>query len=204
MKDEIDAGLITRYCLLKHPEPWTPRPIEQRHLRSWTLRVQALKDNRQQEQNRLEPHVVSGMADVAAQMKEHLLCWTQRSRSWKKRSTITSTCIPELKHDAQLIASIPGVAMTTVARVLGRLCDTRRFDSAEAFAAFLGVTPKQRTSGSSVKGRTMMSKTATHHLGPHCSSQAWQPTVIIPTCVSFRSSASYRLAKKGIHWCSDE
>ncbi|MFB9795284.1 transposase, partial [Shinella granuli] len=71
---------------------------------------------------------------------------------------------PDLKNDAQLIASIPGLGMTTIARVLGHIGDIRRFKNAKAFAAFLGVTPKQRTSGSSVRGRTVMSKTGSTSL----------------------------------------
>lgn len=35
----------------------------------------------------------------------------------------------------------------------------RRFASAKALTAFIGVTPRQRLSGSSVKGRTMLSRT---------------------------------------------
>ncbi|MDQ1925217.1 IS110 family transposase, partial [Massilia pseudoviolaceinigra] len=64
--DEIDSRLIARYCLAMEPERWTPPPLEQRQLRAWTLRVQALKDIRQQEANRLEAHTVAGMQDVAA------------------------------------------------------------------------------------------------------------------------------------------
>ena len=65
---------------------------------------------------------------------------------------------PALKRDAELIDSIPGIGATTVARVLGHLGDIRRFKSAKAFAA-LGVTPRQATSGSSLRGRTIVSKT---------------------------------------------
>ena len=48
---------------------------------------------------------------------------------------------------------------TTVARVLAYVGDVRRFEGAKALTAYIGVTPRQRTSGSSVKGRTMMSRT---------------------------------------------
>jgi len=30
--DKVDAGLIARFCLAMHPEPWTPVPPEMRHL----------------------------------------------------------------------------------------------------------------------------------------------------------------------------
>ena len=56
--DEIDAGLIARYCLAMNAELWTPPPLEQRQLRGWTLLLQALKDIRQLEGNRLEAHTI--------------------------------------------------------------------------------------------------------------------------------------------------
>ncbi len=66
---------------------------------------------------------------------------------------------PDLKRDAELLHSIPGIGKTTVAKVLAYAGDVRRFTNAKALAAFIGVTPRQRVSGSSVKGRTMMSRT---------------------------------------------
>ena len=162
--DGIDAGLSARYCLIMKPAPWTPPPLEQRQLRAWTMRVQALKDIRQQEANRLEAHAVSGMEDVAANVKVHLAWLDAEIKKLEDENNDHIDRHPALKSDAELIASIPGIAMTTVARILGHLGDIRRFENAKAFAAFLGVTPKQRTSGTSVKGRTMISKTGNSSL----------------------------------------
>nr|WP_290125716.1 IS110 family transposase [Janthinobacterium lividum] len=64
-----------------------------------------------------------------------------------------------MKHNAQLLVSIPGIGIATAARILGQLGDIRRFCNAKVFAAFLGVTPRQRNSGASVKGRSMISRT---------------------------------------------
>lgn len=63
------------------------------------------------------------------------------------------------KRDALLLHSIPGIGNTTVAKVLAYAGDVRRFTNAMALASFIGVTPRQRLSGSSVNGRTMMSRT---------------------------------------------
>jgi transposase len=66
---------------------------------------------------------------------------------------------PSLREDAKLITSIPGVGKTTAAKVMAYLGDVRRFQNAKALAAFVGVTPKQKQSGSSVRGRTALSRT---------------------------------------------
>ncbi|MCR5881406.1 transposase [Rhizobacter sp. J219] len=46
-----------------------------------------------------------------------------------------------------------------MAKVLAYIGDIRRFRNAKALAAFIGVTPRLKLSGSSVKGRTMLSRT---------------------------------------------
>ena len=66
---------------------------------------------------------------------------------------------PDLKRDAQLLHSIPGIGQVTVSKVLALLGDVRRFSSAKALSAFIGLTPRLRESGSSVRGRSMMSRT---------------------------------------------
>lgn len=63
------------------------------------------------------------------------------------------------QYHAELMASIPGIGRTTVAVMLGYVGDMRRCNSAKALAAHLGVGPRQRTSGTSVRGRTSMSRT---------------------------------------------
>ena len=131
---------------------------------TWTLRVQSLKDIRQQEQNRIEAHIVAGLQDVADNVAEHIKWLDAEIRKLQDDIDDHIDRHPGLKNDAALIASIPGLGMTTVARILGHLGDIRRFKNAKAFAAFLGVTPKQRTSGTSLKGRTMLCKTGSTSL----------------------------------------
>ena len=162
--DIIDAGLIARYCAAMRPEPWVPPPLEQRQLRAWSQRVQTLKDIRQQEENRLEALKISGVEDVADHVQQ-LIDWLSKEIAQLEKDIDNHiNHHPNLKHDADLLASIPGLGMTTVAKILGHLGDIRRFDSAKTFAAFLGVTPKQRSSGTSVRGRTMISRTGSTSL----------------------------------------
>lgn len=58
----------------------------------------------------------------------------------------------------ELITSIPGLGNTTAAKVLAYLGEVHRFKSANALAAFIGVTPKLKESASSARGRSMISR----------------------------------------------
>lgn len=66
---------------------------------------------------------------------------------------------PDLKHDSDLMQSIPGIGSRASAQFLAYIGDVRRFKNAKALAAFIGVTPRQKQSGTSVRGRNMLSRT---------------------------------------------
>ncbi|WP_432380449.1 IS110 family transposase [Duganella sp. P38] len=156
--DKADAALIARYCAAMAPATWAPAPLEQRQLRAWSQRILALKDMRQQERNRLESYEASGMGEVAEHARLLIAWFDTEIKQLEDDVDDHIDRHPGLKHDAQLITSIPGIGNTTAARILGQLGDIRRFGNAKALAAFLGVTPRQRSSGTSLRGRTIISR----------------------------------------------
>ena len=157
--DRADAALLARFCAALRPALWTPPPVAWRELRGWVDRLQALKEMHQQESNRMEAHQASGQTHLVKDVQTHLDWLAKQIKELERGINEHIDHHPDLKHDADLLSSIPGIGDTTVAKVLAYAGDVRRFASAKALAAFVGVTPRQRQSGSSVKGKTMMSRT---------------------------------------------
>ena len=157
--DRADAALLARFCVAMRPSLWTPPPVAWRELRGWVDRLQALKDMYQQESNRMEAHLASGQTHLIQDVQIHLDWLNNKIEQLTRDINDHIDRHPDLKHDAELLGSIPGIGDVTVAKVLGYAGDVRRFANAKALAAFIGVTPRQRLSGSSVKGRTMMRRT---------------------------------------------
>lgn len=156
--DQADAALLARFCLAMRPVLWTPPPPEYRQLRAWVDRLQALKDMQQQEANRVEAHLAAHQSALVASVQVHLDWLGGQIALIERQINDHIDQHPNLKHDAVLIRSIPGIGDTTVAKVLAYGGDVRRFVSAKALAAFIGVSPRQRQSGTSIKGRTMISR----------------------------------------------
>lgn len=156
--DKADAALIARFCLALRPEPWTPPPPAYRQLRAWVDRLDSLKEMHQQELNRLEAHRSSDQRDVAAHVQLHVDWLATEIVKLKGDIDDHIDRHPDLKTDTALMESIPGIGGTTAVKVLAYLGDIRRFDNAKALAAFVGVTPRQHQSGSSVQKRTMLSR----------------------------------------------
>ncbi|WP_250126183.1 transposase [Chroococcidiopsis sp. CCMEE 29] len=65
---------------------------------------------------------------------------------------------PELKSQRDLLTSIPGVGDQTAASILAEIGSIDTFESARQLAAYSGLTPRERTSGTSVRGKTSLSR----------------------------------------------
>ena len=156
--DKADAALIARFCAALSPEPWCPPSVAIRQLRSLVERLQALKDMHQQEANRMEAAQATSDILSAENVSEHM---DYLEAAIKKLQTAIDDHIegePALHNDAQLLASIPGIGAVTIAKVMAYTGNVERFANAKALSAFAGVCPQQRQSGTSVKGRTIISR----------------------------------------------
>ena len=156
--DQADAALLARFCAAMKPELWEPPSAAQRQLRGWVDRLQALKDMRQQELNRLEALAAIEHAELKAHVQAHVAWLEQHIALLERDIDDHIDRHPGLKNDARLLETIPGLGATTTAKLLAYAGDVRRFRSAKALTAFIGVCPRQRLSGTSVRGRAMMSR----------------------------------------------
>ena len=154
--DRADAALLARFGQAMRPEPWVAPSLEVRQLRALVDRLHNLKEMHQQEANRLE--AAMNQTGMRESIESHMQ-WLQAGiKQLERQIDDHIDGHPQLRADAKLITSIPGVGNTTAAKVMAYLGDVRRFKNAKALAAFIGVTPRLRLSGSSVRGRSMISR----------------------------------------------
>ena len=152
--DKLDAGLIARFCQSEQPEPWTPPAPEIKALRELLHQYDSLQAARQQVRNRLGAGLNSSLVREQLQAQQQLL--EAQLAQLKKAIAEHIDHFPELKRNQELLKSIPAIGSLTAAKI--QAADTHRFKSAQALAAFAGVTPMNRVSGTSVRGRPKFSK----------------------------------------------
>ena len=187
--DKADAALLARFCAALTPERWCPPSPAVRQLRSLVERLQALKDMHQQEMNRMEAATASGDELATGYIGEHVSYLETAIKRLQEGIEDHIAGQPELHGDARLLTSIPGVGVVTVAKVLAYAGDVSRFGSAKALSAFAGVCPQQRLSGTSVKGRTVMSQARRRRAAPRrCTCRAWWQCALIHWCRTWRSA----------------
>jgi transposase len=152
--DKVDAGLIARFCAAMDPEQWHPLPVEIRELRDLVRRLEALNQMHQQERNRLE-----GASEmITSHLQHHLTFLAQEIKQLKTQIQNHIDKHPDLKHRKELLESIPGIGKATINVILSEFGEITQFRNAKALAAFIGVAPKVRQSGTSLRPRATMSK----------------------------------------------
>lgn len=152
--DKVDAQLIAEFCRERRPEPWqAPTPAEQA-LRAMVLRLDALQAMRTQESNRLDVARDIVKADIAG----HIQWLDSEIKALIKKIRTHINDDPDMKNKQALLDSVPGLGERTIAMLLAYCMHPGRFANARQAVAFAGLDPRQRESGSSVKGKPRMSK----------------------------------------------
>jgi transposase len=188
--DRQDARLIADFCASQRPELWSPPPPEQQELHDLARRLATLKKMRQQEENRLKSGVLASGARRS--IEQHIAFLRQQIVELEAALDDHRDHHPGLQEQVDLLDSIPGIGPTTAYAILGELTDITYFGAASQLAAHAGLTPAQRCSGSSVRGKTTLSKKGNARLR----AALYMPAITARRCSpAFRTFAD-RLADK--------
>jgi transposase len=152
--DALDAQLLAQFAAERQPPRWTPPPQVYHELRQRLVARDGLLSMRQQARNQRHalqqwPVVVSSVCDhlnkVIAELETRLreldaeIAQVMRDGAWAE--------------SASLLTTIKGIGMVTTAWLLVSTLNFEGCASAEAAAAYAGLVPLARESGSSVRGR---------------------------------------------------
>jgi transposase len=150
--DRVDAALIAGFCAERRPPAWCPPGREVQELQALVRRLDALIEMRTAEENRLSSGIpVAAVRESVGELIAHLSEQIKRTEALI-RAHVNSH--PGLKRQRELLDSIPGIGETTAAELLAEVPDFSQYRSARHVAAFAGLVPRERQSGSSVRGRS--------------------------------------------------
>jgi transposase len=158
--DRKDSVIIARFLSDRQQELplWQPEPQEVRHLKAMLARLNALDADIQREQNRLEKALVQKASQrVESSIRTMIDALQQERKKLEQDIDNHVDGTPSLKEDRRLLESIPGIGRVLSVELMATM-RSRDFESAGQVAAFLGLVPIMRQSGSSVDERPRMSK----------------------------------------------
>lgn len=153
--DKADARLIARFCEAVHPMAWQPDPPEIRKLQALGRRRDALVSMRTQELNRLP----SADSTIKESIKSVIETLDQQIEQITELIKEHINNHPDLKNKSTLLRTIPGVGDATIEAILSEVNGFENFKSIEQVVAYMGLSPQEKTSGSSVRGKARICKT---------------------------------------------
>lgn len=151
--DALDADLIAHFTATQQPALWAPPAPEIRALQALVRRLDALYGMHTQESNRLETATV---AEVHASIEAVLANLDAQIAHVKQLIRDHIDQHPGLRHQRDLLTSIPGIGEATAAVLIAELFD-KPYRSARQAAAFAGLVPRLHESGT-LRGRARLSK----------------------------------------------
>ncbi len=162
--DRLDALALAQYTAERRPGAWQPPGPELQELASLLGRRADLLHMRQAERNRLQqfagrpgeaPAVTASVQAVLTALERALAEIEGALAAWRDAH-------PPLDAQAERLDSLPGVGDKTVLPLLALLLRwhllTGGRGSDKALTAFVGLDPRTRTSGVSVRKRPLISK----------------------------------------------
>jgi transposase len=158
--DKTDAKLIARFCEKMVPTLWQPPAAEIEYLRGLGRRRDALVNMRTQEINRKE----NSNETVNLSVQSVLVCLNNEIEQISKLIKEHISKHPDLKHKHDLLNSISGVGPSTIEVILSEINAFEGFETVEQVVAYIGLSPKENTSGTSLKGKSAICKTGNARL----------------------------------------
>lgn len=156
--DQHDARLLARFGHERQPPAWHPPALPVRHLKALLRRLEALEQDQQRERNRLEKYEIEDVpAVVLASVRSMITTLEQELTALQRRIEEHIDAHPELNEQRQLLQTVPGIGPKLSAWFLA-LFGTKDFRSGKQAAAFLGLFPTERQSGTSVRGHPALAK----------------------------------------------
>jgi transposase len=155
--DAVDSVLIAEYASKNDLLLYIPKSQELQTLQDLYRCSQNLKAHYMQTQNYLEnkEHLSPSVSSIYGKLAKPLMKAIHHIES-EMDNLLTHTIA--LKNKVEYMQTIPGIGKTTAVAILAESPAIESFSNARQLAAYAGLTPKHRTSGTSVRGKSSISK----------------------------------------------
>jgi transposase len=190
--DKADSMIIAEYASKNDLPLYVPKNKALQELQDLYRCSQNLKEQYVQVQNYLEnkDHLSKAVCSSYDKLAKAI---TKELKNIELTIDDLLTENTNLKHQADNMQTIPGIGKTTAVAILAESPDLRSFSSARQLAAYAGLTPKHKTSGTSVRGRTSISKIGSSNLRK----ALYFPAIVAKTHNPLFKEFTQKLSSKG-------
>lgn len=159
--DRVDAEMIAEFCQSQRPDRWNPPPQEILELRGLlSYRAQLVEQRLRFEQMASQIHISKELQKLHAKQLKAL---DQSLTALERQLHVFVKTHPNLKRQVDKLTAVSGLGKLTAAAIVAKL-PVERLRGPKAAAAYVGLSPKERQSGTSVHGASRICKTGSGSL----------------------------------------
>ena len=190
--DKVDSMIIAEYASKNELPPYAPKSKALQELQDLYRCSQNLKEQYVQTQNYFENKELLSKA-VCSSYNKLAKYIMKEIKNIELEIDNLLTDNASLKHQADNMQTIPGIGKITAVAILAESPNLESFSSARQLAAYAGLTPKHKTSGTSVKGKTSISKIGSSNLRK----ALYFPAIVAKTHNPLFKKFTQKLSSKG-------
>ena len=189
--DTLDAALIADFCRTQQPDPWTPPLPELKELRALIRHLDDLKQEKQRATNRLDAQNRSEA--VIQHLRDQIRLLEVQIQHTLRLIHDHIDRYPDLKHQRDLLDSIPGIGDLTASYLIAELGDITRFQDVGEVVAFVGLNPRQHQSGKkqTTHGISRMGRAALR-------AALYMPAIVAKRCNPRLQAWANQLSQRGL------
>ena len=177
------ARRIARFCEAHDVPAWTPAPAVYQRLRALLTARETLVQERLRLSNRQHAAGYTTTEALVAELQAPVLAAieAQIARIDRELASLAAAQTP-LGTQLRVLVTIPGLGLTTAGALLASL-PLDRLETSRQVAAYVGLCPQERSSGSSIRGRG--------HIGP-LGPASLRKALYMPAIVAIRYNPALR------------
>jgi transposase len=181
--DKLDARCIARFCAAHALHPWAPASVAHQQLHVLVATRQTLVEQAHRLRNRQHAAGCTPCPDLVRELQAPVLAAlaAQLARIEQELARVAEAATPIGTH-LRLLTTIPGIGLTTAATLVASLPVTRLTTPKHA-AAYVGLCPREKSSGVSVRGRSTIGSFGPAHL---------RRALYLPAIVAMRANPRLR------------
>lgn len=191
--DKLDAHIIADFCRTQDCEVWAPPSLEMRTLQGLVRHLAVLENDKGAVDNRLRDRAALP-ALVVEQLSKQQSLLSQQIDQLKRAIQDHIDQFPDLKRQRDLMDTISGIGPLSAAKLLAECRALTQFDNVRQLVAFAGLNPSHHQSGSSIKRKTLISKTGNSAIR----AALYMPAVVAKRHNPILRAFAERLRQKGL------
>lgn len=164
--DKLDANMLGQFGIERDLRRWQPASAKMRVLKQLTRDRENLLGEKVAISNKLHAlnHSFEPDKTVIKRMKQRLNLIKKQIKQVEKQIQLTVKADEFIKNKVDKICKVKGLALITVATIIAETNGFVLFTSRGQLISYAGYDVVERESGSSVKGKTRISKKGNKHI----------------------------------------